>query len=128
MIFEEKTLSSEMIYEGAILNLRRDEVTVKDGGISHREIVEHSGGVVILAVTPAGKIPMVRQYRKAAGGVMFELPAGKLEPDEPPAEAAVRELKEETGYTAGKMAHIAAFYPSVGYSSEILHVFLAAEL
>jgi len=128
MIIEEKTLSSERLYEGKILNLRRDKVTVKDGRVSYREIVEHSGGVIILGVTPEGRIPMIRQYRKAAGQVMFELPAGKLEKGEDPAEAAVRELREETGYIAGSIRKAAAFYPTVGYSEEILHVFFAGDL
>ena len=128
MITEEKTLSSERIYDGAILNLRRDVVTVKDGRTSYREIVEHSGGVIILGVTPQGKIPMIRQFRKAAEQVMFELPAGKLEKGEDPKEAALREFKEETGYTADRIRHAAAFYPTVGYSEEILHIFFAEGL
>jgi ADP-ribose pyrophosphatase len=128
MTFEEKTIESEMIYEGAILNLRRDVVSVKDGGTSKREIIEHFGGSVILAVTPEGKIPMVRQYRKAAEKVMLELPAGKLEENEDPEKAAIRELREETGYRAGKIERIASFYPTVGYSTEILHIYLATEL
>lgn len=128
MVTEEKTLSSERIYEGAILNLRRDRVTVKEGRTSYREIVEHGGGVIILGVTPEGRIPMIRQYRKAAGQVMFELPAGKLEKGEDPEPAALREFKEETGYTAGSIRHVAAFYPTVGYSEEILHIFFAEDL
>jgi len=128
MVFEEKTISSEMIYEGAILNLRRDTVTIKEGRTSHREIVEHNGGVVILGVTKDGKIPMIRQYRKATGQVIFELPAGKLEKGEDPAEAALREMKEETGYTAGSIRHISSFYPTVGYSEEILHIYFACDL
>lgn len=125
MITEEKTLSSERIYEGKILNLRRDRVTIRDGGTSYREIVEHAGGVVILGVTEDGRIPMVRQYRKATRGVMLELPAGKLEKDEDPKEAALRELKEETGYTAANIRLVSAFYPTVGYSEEILYIFFA---
>ena len=128
MITEEKTLSSERLYEGAILNLRKDKVTVKEGRTSYREIVEHNGGVVILGVTPEGRIPMIKQYRKAAEQVMFELPAGKLEKGEDPAEAAIRELKEETGYRAESVKHVAAFYPTVGYSEEILHIFFAYDL
>jgi len=131
MIVEEKTLSSEMIYKGAILNLRRDKVTVKDGRTSYREIVEHGGGVVILAVTDDGKIPMIRQYRKATeatGGVCFELPAGKLEKGEDPLPAAQRELREETGYTAERWEHVCSFYPTVGYSEELLHVYFAEGL
>ena len=128
MSVEEKTLSSEMLYEGAILNLRRDKVTIKDGRTSYREIVEHGGGVLILGVTKEGLIPMIRQYRKAAEQVMFELPAGKLEKGEDPAEAALREFKEETGYTAGRIRHVAQFYTTVGYSEELLHVFFAEDL
>jgi len=128
MVVEEKTISSEMIYEGAILNLRKDVVTIKEGRTSNREIVEHNGGVVILGVTPEGRIPMIRQYRKAAEQVMFELPAGKLEKGEDPAEAALREMKEETGYTAGSVRLVASFYPTVGYSEEILHIYFAYDL
>ena len=128
MITEEKTIFSKRIYEGAILNLRLDRVTVKDGRTSNREIVEHDGGVIILGLTPEGKIPMIRQYRKAAEQIMFELPAGKLEKNEDPADAALREFKEETGYTAGRIRHITEFYTSVGYSEELLHVFFAEDL
>jgi len=128
MIVEEITLSSEMLYEGAILNLRKDKVTVKEGRTSYREIVEHSGGVIILGVTKEGKIPMIRQYRKAAEQVMFELPAGKLEKGEDPELAALREFKEETGYTAGSVRYLASFYPTVGYSEEVLHIFFAEGL
>ena len=128
MIIEEKTLSSERIYEGAILNLRRDTVTVKEGRTSYREIVEHNGGVIILGVTKDGRIPMIKQYRKAAEQVMFELPAGKLEKGEDPAEAALREFKEETGYTAERIRRIASFFPTVGYSEEVLHIFFAEGL
>ena len=128
MIFEEKTLSSEMLYEGRILNLRRDEVTVRDGRTSFREVVEHDGGVIILGVTDEGMIPMIRQYRKPAKQVMFELPAGKLEKGEDPTEAAIREMKEETGFTVGSITHVSAFYPTVGYSEEVLHIFFAEGL
>ncbi|MDR0875251.1 MAG: NUDIX hydrolase [Clostridiales Family XIII bacterium] len=125
MIIEEKTLSSEMVYRGAILNLRKDKVTVKGGRTSYREIVEHSGGVIILGVTAEGRIPMVRQYRKALEKAAFELPAGKLEPGEDPAIAALREFREETGYTAADIRHVSAFYPTVGYSTELLHIYFA---
>ena len=128
MIVEEKTLSSEMLYKGAILNLRKDRVTVKDGRESYREIIEHNGGVIILGVTKNGRIPMIRQYRKALEKIAFELPAGKLEPGEDPLEAARREFREETGYTAAEIKHVISFYPTVGYSSEFLHVYFATGL
>jgi ADP-ribose pyrophosphatase len=127
MIFEEKTIDSERIYEGAILNLRRDRVTVKSGE-SYREIVEHNGGIVIIGITDEGRVPMVRQYRKAAEQAVLEIPAGKLEKDEDPAEAAARELKEETGYTARRIKFLMQGYSSIGYSTEILRFYLAEGL
>lgn len=127
MTFEEKTLKSERIYEGAIINLRRDKVTVQ-GGISYREIVEHNGGAVIAALTDDKKLVMVRQYRKPAGKVMLEVPAGKIDPGEEPLAAAARELKEETGYTAADTRFLTVFYPSVGYSEEVLHLYLCTGL
>ncbi|MDR0424748.1 MAG: NUDIX hydrolase [Clostridiales Family XIII bacterium] len=125
---EEKTISSDMIYKGAILNLRRDRVTIKDGGMSWREIVEHSGGVAIAAVTDEGRMVMVRQFRKAAESVMLEVPAGKTEPGEDLAAAAARELREETGYSAQKLEHVSHFYTSIGYSTEVLHLYIATGL
>jgi ADP-ribose pyrophosphatase len=128
MIVEEKTIASERIYEGKILNLRRDKVTVKNGGESYREIVEHGGGVVIIGLTDEGKVPMVRQYRKAAEKAVLEIPAGKLEKGEDPPEAAAREFKEETGYTAGNVRYLFGGYSSIGYSTEILRFYLATDL
>ncbi|MBP3759652.1 MAG: NUDIX hydrolase, partial [Firmicutes bacterium] len=83
MVFKEKVLSSERIYEGRIINLRKDKVTVING-TSYREVVEHSGGAVLLAVTDDRKMVMVRQYRRPADKVMFEVPAGKIDPGEDP--------------------------------------------
>ena len=127
MTFEERTIKSEKIYEGAIINLRRDKVTVQ-GGTSYREIIEHNGGAVIAALTEDKKLVMVRQYRKPAGKVVLEVPAGKIDLGEKPLEAAVRELKEETGYTAAKVEFLTQFYPSVGYSEEMLYLYLCTGL
>lgn len=127
MTFEEKTLESQMIYEGAIINLRRDKVTVEKG-TSYREIIEHNGGAVLAAVTDEGKMVMVRQYRKPAERVMLEVPAGKIDPGETPFETACRELKEETGYTPGEVKYLTEFYPSVGYSEEVLYLYLCTGL
>lgn len=127
MTFEEKVLDSEMIYEGAILNLRRDKVTVRTG-TAYREIVEHNGGAVIVAITDDDKVVMVKQYRASTRRNMLELPAGKIDKDEDPMAAAIRELKEETGYTPGKTVHLISSYPSVGYTEEMLHIYLCTEL
>ena len=118
MTFEEKTLKSEKIYKGAIINLRRDKVTVQ-GGTSYREIIEHNGGAVIAALTEDKKLVMVRQYRKPAEKVMLEVPAGKIDPGEKPLEAAVRELKEETGLDLVSIEDkLFDSYSAIGFSNE----------
>jgi ADP-ribose pyrophosphatase len=128
MIVEEKTISSERIYEGRILNLRKDKVHVKDNKTSYREIVEHNGGVALAAVTPEGKMVMVRQYRKAAEKAVLEVPAGKIEKEEDHRITAERELKEETGYSAGRVEFITSFYSSIGYSTEVIYLYFATDL
>ena len=128
MTFNEKTISSEMIYEGAILNLRRDEVLVKDGSHSYREIIEHNGGAVAVALTDENEVVLIKQFRKPMEKNMIELPAGKIEKGEDPKETIIRELKEETGYTAGNVKLMAEFNPSVGYTSETLYIYLATDL
>jgi ADP-ribose pyrophosphatase len=90
--------------------------------------VEHSGGVVIAALTDDNKVPMVRQFRKAAEKAVLEIPAGKLEAGENPMDAALRELKEETGYSAINIRQISAAYSSIGYSTEILYIYMATGL
>lgn len=125
--FEEKTITSERIYEGKILNLRKDTVTVKTG-VSQREIVEHSGGAVIVPLTNEGRVVMVRQYRKPVERVVLEVPAGKIDPGEDPFDTALRELREETGYRAGKIEYLTKMYPSVGYSEEVLYIYLCRDL
>ena len=127
MTFEEKTISSETVYKGKILTLKRDRVMTV-GGESVREVIEHSGGAVIIPMTDDGKIVMVKQYRYAAGRVMLEVPAGKTDPGEGPEETARRELREETGYTASEMRFLARMYPTPGYSKEILYIYLALGL
>lgn len=126
--FIEETISSEMIYHGRILNLRKDQVKVIGGKTSDREIIEHSGGVTIIGITDEGKVPLVKQFRKPAEKVVMELPAGKLEKGEDPLKGAIREFKEETGYTAGKIRLLTSFYCAIGYSTEIIYLYLAQEL
>ena len=128
MIFEEKTISSEMIYKGAILNLRKDTVEVVGNKISHREIIEHNGGVTIAAITDDNKMVMVKQFRKAVEQAILEVPAGKRDGDEEPIETAKRELKEETGYTAKNIKFLTKFFASVGYSEEVIYAFLCTGL
>lgn len=125
MIIDEKTLKSERIYEGKVINLRVDTVELPDRKYSKREIVEHDGAVGVLAVTKEGKLIFVKQYRKAVEQILLEIPAGRIETDEDPVDCAKRELKEETGYHADQLVKMIDFYTSPGFSNEVLHIFLA---
>lgn len=123
MIFEEKKISSEVIYKGAILNVRRDKVTAVKGE-AYREIVEHNGAVAMVAVTDDGNVIMVKQYRYACGKAVLEIPAGKIDKNETsPVLAAVRELKEETGYRAENVQLLGKINTSVGYSEEVIYIY-----
>lgn len=126
--FEEKTISSERIYEGKIINLKVDEVTLPNGKTSKRELIEHPGAVAIVAITPENKLIMVEQYRKALERSIIEIPAGKLEKGEAPEFTAMRELEEETGYTADKLELIQTFSTSPGFADEVIHMFSAVGL
>ncbi|BAI85868.2 pyrophosphatase [Bacillus subtilis] len=125
---EEKTIAKEQIFSGKVIDLYVEDVELPNGKASKREIVKHPGAVAVLAVTDEGKIIMVKQFRKPLERTIVEIPAGKLEKGEEPEYTALRELEEETGYTAKKLTKITAFYTSPGFADEIVHVFLAEEL
>ena len=127
MNFTEKTLNSKVVYNGKIITVLKDDVEVADGHKSFREIVKHSGGIVILAIKE-DKILFVKQFRYPMKEVLLELPAGKLEPNENPLEAAKRELEEETGYCANKWTDLGFVYTSPGYSDEKLYLYKAEDL
>ncbi|MDD2217795.1 MAG: NUDIX hydrolase [Eubacteriales bacterium] len=128
MTFEEKVLKSNRIYEGKVVNLRCDEVINVSGRLAQREIVEHNGGAALVVFTDQKKFVMVKQYRNAPGKILIETPAGKTDGNEDPYETAVRELREETGYTAGRIEKLASMYASPGYCEEFLHIYLCMEL
>ena len=128
MAFYERTLESETIFTGRIMRVRRDTVELPNGGRAIREVVDHTGGVGILAITPEGTVPMVRQFRYPFMAETLEIPAGKLEPGEDPLECAIRELSEETGYSAGRFISLGSLLPSPGYCAETLYIYLALDL
>ena len=100
MIVEEKTISSDRIYTGKVISLKVDTVEIENKGYQKREIVEHQGAVAIVALTDDDKVVLIKQFRKPIEQVIWEIPAGKLEIGENPKDCAIRELKEETGYSA----------------------------
>lgn len=126
--FYEKQLSSKMKFEGRIINVREDTVELINGKTAFREVVEHNGGVVVLAVDGDGYAYMVRQFRYPIGAELLEAPAGKLEKGEEPRSCAERELKEETGLCAAELIYFGSTLPSPGFSDERLHMFLALGL
>lgn len=127
MELTEKILDSKYLYQGKIINMRLDTVQLPNGNTAKREIVEHSGGVCVLPVE-GDMVYFVRQYRHPYGEVILELPAGKVNPGEDPDECGRRELQEEIGCTAGKYRPLGKLYPSPGYVTEVIHLFLAEDL
>jgi len=124
----ERLIASQTVFQGHLISVRVDEVELPGGARAQREIVSHPGAVAVVPLLPDGRVVMIRQYRHAAGRILVELPAGTLQPGESPAECAHRELREETGYRAGELRPLLSTFLSPGYSSEIIHVFLAAQL
>lgn len=127
MEFAEKTLDSKLIFDGRVVKLYKDSVELPTGQTSFREVVKHSGGVVVLAYK-GSKILLVKQFRYPMKEILYELPAGKLEPNEDPFEAAKRELEEETGYCANDWTDLGFVYTSPGYSDEKLYLYKAENL
>lgn len=128
MEFTEKTLKSELVYKGKIIDVLKDDVEISSGKKSVREVVEHSGGVVILALKDKDTILMVKQYRYPIKQTALELPAGKLEKGEDPFLAAKRELSEETGYEAKTWEQLGYIFTSPGFCDEKLYLYKAADL
>ena len=125
---QERTLHSQRIYEGKIVNLRVDTVELPSGKKTKREIVEHGGCTAIVALDSEKNVLLVRQYRKAVERMLLEIPAGGIEPGEEPLEGARRELEEETGFSAERWEHLSVFYTSPGFCTEFMHLYLATEL
>ena len=128
MDLREKTIRSERVYDGRIVNLRVDTVELPDGRLAMREVVEHHGAVAIVPVLDSDRVVMVRQFRQAVGEALLEIPAGTLAVGEDPDDCARRELAEETGDRVGELRRMFSSYLAPGYSSEMLHTYLATDL
>lgn len=124
----ETILDSRMVWRGDCLSVEDTTVRLPNGSLGHRDIVRHPGAVAVIALTDDGKIVLVHQYRTPLEQVTVEIPAGKMEPGEDPATAAARELMEETGYLAERMAYLGPIASAPGYSDELLHLYMAMGL
>ncbi len=126
--YNEQTVDSSTVYQGALLRVKEDRITLHNGQTAKREYVEHQGAVMIIPMLDAHTIVLERQYRYPVRQHCFELPAGKMEAGEAPLLTAQRELKEETGYEARDWRSLGATFPCLGYSNERIEFFLAQRL
>lgn len=126
--FNEELIKSETAFQGRLLTLRIDTVRISNGFESTREVVVHPGAVAMVPLLDAEHVLFVRQWRTAAGRALLEIPAGTLEPGEDPRDTAVRELQEEIGYRPQTLTHLCSVFLAPGYSSELIHIYLAEGL
>ena len=125
---EEKTSSSAIVFQGKLLDVRRDIVILPNGENGIREWIKHPGAVCCIPILPNGKIALIRQYRYSIKKVMIELPAGKLDKKETPEQCAIRELEEEIGYKANKLTFLTNIHPAIGFANEKMWLYLSENL
>ena len=125
---EEKTLSSQLVYSGRAVKLRVDTVQMASGRKTTREIIEHADCVAIVAIDADNNVLLVNQFRKPVEKELLEIPAGGIDPGEDPETTVHRELREETGYSPGRVERLGGFYSTPGYCSEYLYLYLATDL
>lgn len=123
-----KIVKSEILFTGKVFDLQVDQVEYDSGNKAVREIAIHPGGAVVVPVTKDNKVVMITQFRYPLQRKLLELPAGKLDKNEDPDDCAPRELKEETGYTSGKIKKLGSIYTTPGFCTEILYIYLAQDL
>lgn len=127
MDMEEKKISGEVLYDGKVVRLERDRVLCPNGKEAYREVVRHNGGAAILCLTEKNEVLLIKQFRYPYEEILYEIPAGKLEQGENPYDAAIRELEEETGNRADRLEFLGKIYPTCGYSSEVIYLYLAKD-
>lgn len=128
MHLQEKTTGSEKTYQGKVFYVTRDTAELEDGKEVQRDVVHHSRGVCVVPLTEKGTVLMVKQFRYPMQQVTLEIPAGKLEAGEDPADCGRRELREEAGRTCGKYTPLGKLFPTPAYDTEVIHMYLAQEL
>ncbi len=128
MDLTEHCISSEVIAAGGMLTVKRDQVRLPNGNISYREYVMHPGAVVIVPILPNGNVVLEKQFRYPLHQVFIELPAGKIDAGEEILITGQRELLEETGYSANEWIMLGHQHPCIGYSNEVIYMFLARGL
>ena len=124
----EHFVAGERVFDGTLLKVHRDRVRLPDGGLGTREYIRHPGAVAIVPLFDDGRVLLERQFRYPHARVFIEIPAGKLEPGEPPLETARRELLEETGYSAADWSHLGVIHTAIAYTDEAIQLFLARKL
>jgi len=124
----ETTISTQQIYEGRAVKLRVDTVRKPSGKVTTREVVEHADAVAVVVLDSKDRTILVRQYRKAVGKTLLEIPAGSVDPGEQPINTVRRELQEEIGYLPNKIDKLGGFYSAPGYCTEFLHLYVATYL
>lgn len=124
----EKTLQSKILYQGKVFQHRQDQVLTHSGEKAIRDVIVHPGAVAIVPVVNDKEIILIKQFRKALDKEIYEIPAGTLEPGEPPERCAQRELEEECGYQAKKWEKSLSFYTAPGFCTELIHLFFARDL
>ncbi len=121
-------MATRDIYRGRIVHLTIEEVTLPNGHVTPLEIVRHPGAAAVVTLDDDGCVVLLRQYRHAAGGYLWEVPAGKLDPGESPSTCAARELQEEAGLAADRLEHLGSIVTCPGFCDEVIHLFLATQL